>query len=126
MISQISLQVKYFAQAFLTGDVIAVREKDFVYSEGDCLSKWLSAGRLKEDWKSAFVKINISDCDDANHPSLQKLTTPFSDDPDAPYQRKHFLQMPANQDDPHRVSMRSTGETTATLAEIEALTSERV
>ena len=122
----ISLQVKYLAQAYLTGDVIAIRENGFIYSEGDCLSSWLEAGRLKEDWKSTFVKINISDCDDVNHPDLQKIIIPFSEDPDAPYKRKYFLKMPANPDDPHRVSMRATGETTATLAEIIALTSERL
>lgn len=125
MTEYISLQVKYFAQAFLTGDIVAVREIDFKYSEGDCLSEWLIAGRLKEDWNGTFVKINISDCDDINHPSLQKLTIQYSEDPDSPYKRKYFLKMPENQDDPHRVSMRNTGETTATLAEIEALTVER-
>ena len=122
----VSLQVKYLAQAFLTGDTIAVRESGFIYSEGDCLSSWLAAGRLKEDWKSTFVKINISDCDDINNITLQSLTTPYNEDPDAPYKRKYFLQMPSNPDDPHRVSMRDTGETTATLAEIDALTSKRL
>lgn len=122
----ISLQVKYVAQAFLTGDVIAIREDGFLYSEGDCLSSWLEAGRLKEDWKSTFVKISISDCDDVNNTDLQRLTIPFSEEPDATYKRKYFLQMPANPDDPHRVSMRNTGETTATLSEIIALTSERL
>ena len=122
----ISLQVKYLAQAFLTGDTIAIREDGFKYSEGDCLSEWVATGRLREDWKSTFVKINISDCDDVNHPVLQKLIVPYSENPDELYKRRYFLQMPANTNDPHRVSMRATGETVATIKEIAALTSERI
>ena len=33
----ISLQLKYSAQSFLTGDCVAIREAGFQYFEGDCL-----------------------------------------------------------------------------------------
>lgn len=122
----ISLQVKYSAQSFLTGDVIAARSVDHVYCEGDCKKKWVEAGRSIESWTSAFAIIYLSDCEDINDPIIQKLLTPYSDDPDAPYKRKYFVEMPSNTEDAHRVLIRSTGETIATLAEINALTAERI
>jgi hypothetical protein len=122
----ISLQVKYSVQSFLTGDVIAVRSGDHVYCEGDCKKKWLEAGRSAKSWTSAFAIIYLSDCEDINDLLIQELLTPYSDDPDAPYKRKYFIQMPDNTEDAHRVLIRSTGETIATLAEINALTVERI
>lgn len=121
----ISLQVKYAAQAFLTGDVVAVRDVDHVYSEGDCKKEWVEAGRAEEDYKSTFAIIYLSDCADVNHPELQKLLIKYSEDPDAPYKRKYSLQMPSDENDPHRVSIRNAGETIATISEIIALTAER-
>tara|TARA_R100000541_G_C1883370_1_gene82635 strand:+ start:80 stop:454 length:375 start_codon:yes stop_codon:yes gene_type:complete len=121
----ISLQVKYAAQAYLTGDVVASRAYGFQYKEGDCLREWLEAGRSGEDWKSTFAIIYISDCNDINHPSVSKLIEPYSDDPDAPYKRKFYIQMPADENDLHRISIREVGETIALLSEVEALTVER-
>lgn len=122
----ISLQVKYSAQSFLTGDVIAVRSGEHAYCEGDCKKKWVQAGRSIESWTSAFAIIYLSDCKGINDPVIQKLLIPYSDDPDALYKRKYFIQMPDNTEDAHRVLIRSIGETTATLAEINALTVERI
>ena len=125
MAELISLQVKYAAQAFLTGDIIAARESDHVYREGDCKKAWIEAGRTAESWKSTFAIIYISDETNINHPDLQKLLIKYSDDPDSPYKRKYFLQMPSDESDPHRISIIETGETIATIAEVVALTSER-
>lgn len=121
----ISLQVKYKSQSFLTGDVIAVRPSGFNYTEGDCKKAWLAAGRSAESYKNTFAIIYISDCDDVNHVELKKLTEVYSDGPDAEYKRKYYIEMPSDFDDTHRVSIRTSGETVATLTEVIALTRVR-
>ena len=121
----ISLQLKYSAQSFLTGDCVAIREAGFQYFDGDCLSAWLAAGRSADSWKKAFGIIYISDCDDVNHPDIVKLLLPYSEEEDPEFQRKHYIQMPSDYNDIHRVNIRTFGETTATLAEIISLTAER-
>lgn len=121
----ISLQVKYSPQSFLTGDVIAARSSGFQYSQGDCLSEWLNSGHNADAWKASFAIIYLSDCDDIGNAALKKLIEVYSDDPDAQYKRKYFIQIPADENNKHRISIRNTGETVATLSEIIALTAER-
>lgn len=121
----ISLQVKYKSQSFLTGDVIAVRPIGFEYSEGDCKKAWLASGRSAKEYKNTFAIIYISDCKDANHKGLIKLTEAYSDDPDSAFKRKYYIEMPVDFEDSHRVSIRTSGETIATLAEVIALTKVR-
>tara|TARA_R110002049_G_scaffold303530_1_gene497930 strand:+ start:27 stop:404 length:378 start_codon:yes stop_codon:yes gene_type:complete len=125
MTGMISLQLKYSAQSFLTGDCVAIREAGFQYFEGDCLSAWLAAGRSAESWRKAFGIIFISDCNDINHPDIVKLLLPYSEEEDPEFQRKYFIQIPSDFNNIHRVNIRELGETTATLVEIIALTAER-
>ena len=120
----ISLQLKYSAQSFLTGDCVAIREAGFQYFEGDCLGAWLAAGRSADSWKTAFGIISISDCDDVNHPDIVKLLLPYSEE-ESEFQRKYYIKMPEDFNDINRVNIRTSGETTATLAEIISLTAER-
>lgn len=121
----ISLQVKYSSQSFLTGDVIAIRPSGFKYSEGDCKKEWLVSGNSAKSYKNAFAIIYISDCDDINKAELKSLTESYSNDPDATYKRKYYIKMPSDFDNKHRVNIRASGETIATLIEVIALTRVR-
>lgn len=58
-----SLQIKYASNSFRKGDCVAIRPDGFEYSEGDCLSEWLKAGRDAADWRYHFVILHITDQD---------------------------------------------------------------
>ena len=58
-----SLQIKYASNAFRKGDCVAIRPEGFEYSEGDCISEWIKAGRDLSDWKYHFVILHITNQD---------------------------------------------------------------
>lgn len=120
-----SLQVKYKAVQYQTGDVVAIRPDGFEYFEGDCLEKWLEAGRSLETWQHKFAIIYVQDEGmTGNEPEVQVLTERYSDDPNALLKRKHYIELPVLENNIHRVNIREKGQTSATWAEVQILIRE--
>jgi len=120
-----SIQTKYAENKYKKGDVVCIRPDGFEYFEGDCFSKWLEAGRTPESWRGNFIVTYCTDEDmDGTETEVQKLLESYGDE-NSLYQRKYYLDVPADYDDPNRVELRETGETSATWEVINNLIIER-
>lgn len=88
----LSLQVAVKDGSFLRGDVVAIRPDGFEYCEGDCLSKWIKAGRSEGSWHCKFLIIY---CDGALEEDLSHLIEPYSqeDSGDSTYRRLRYLNI---------------------------------
>lgn len=108
-----SIQTKYASSALRQGDAVAIRPEGFAYCEGDCLKEWLNAGRGLEAWRYPFVINYITDKDmDGTESEVIALLEEYEQgNIEAGFQRKKYLSIPTDYTDPHRVSLRNTGET---------------
>ena len=120
-----SLQVKNNANSYRQGDVVAIRPDGFEYFEGDCLEKWIESGRTKESWAHPFAILYVTDENmDGSESEVQVLVERFSDDLNAPFNRKYYITLPSDENNPHRISIRNTGQSSVTWAEVQALIAE--
>lgn len=113
-----SIQTKYISSALKQGDTVAIRPLGFKYYEGDCLKEWLKAGRSFESWRYPFVINYITDANmSGTEPEVLELLEVYSEETEAEFQRKRYLSIPEDYNNPHRIELRETGETRISWAE---------
>ena len=123
-----SIQTKYASSALKQGDAVAIREDGFQYCEGDCLKEWLNADRSIETWRYPFVVNYITDenMDGTELEVIALLEEYDQGNTEAEFQRKKYLSIPEDYNNPHRVNLRNTGETNITWAEIKQYIRDRI
>jgi hypothetical protein len=132
-----SIQTKYAASSLKQGDVVAIRQEGFKYFEGDCLKEWLNAGRRLETWRYPFVINYITDVGmDGTEQEVTDLLKAYNyvidekgdltPDINAEFQRKKYLSIPQDYNNPHRINLRSTGETQITWSVFKQYIRDRI
>lgn len=124
-----SIQTKYASKALKQGDVVAIRPDGFKYAQGDCLKEWVRSGKSIDDYKFQFVINYVTDKEmngtEAEVLALMEAYKFIDDgkgvlipDPEATIQRKNYLTIPSDYNDPHRINLRNTGETQIKWSEL--------
>lgn len=123
-----SIQTKYASSALKQGDAVAIRPEGFEYFEGDCLKEWLRADRSLETWRYPFVINYITDAGmDGTELEVMALLEEYDKgNTEAEFQRKKYLSIPEDYNNPHRINLRSTGETHITWAEFKQYIRDRI
>lgn len=122
-----SIQTKYKENSYKKGDVIAIRPDGFEYFEGDCLSRWIAAGRNIESYDYSFAITYCTDPEmDGTEEEVRALVEEYStEDPLTPFLRRRYLSVPEDYNDKNRKELRETGETSAPWSVIKNLIVER-
>lgn len=100
--------------------MVCIRPNNFEYSEGDCMSKWLEAGRAIENYKYNFAITHCTNPEmDGTEPEVQALLATHGNT--ELYQRALFLKAPEDYNNHNRAELRNNGETSATWQIISSL-----
>jgi hypothetical protein len=140
-----SLHMKYAENKYKKGDCVSVNPDGFEYAEGDCPRLWLKSGRSLQDWRNTFAIINITDTNmTGQEEEVKNLIEPYGFkeittydqngqnpkqeiviDPEAPFARRYFIDLPQDYNHPVRKELRETGEAQTTWSVIKPYITRR-